>query len=133
MDCAGLWPKWGEWMKQLPELTRRVLTINLSVNIRRGQYICAVLGVVICPWQLLASATTFLTFLNGFGVILAPMMGVLSADYLIVRRTTLEVEDLYSSSRDGIYWYTAGFNWRGIVSIVMGIWPCFPGLIMLVC
>jgi nucleobase:cation symporter-1, NCS1 family len=54
MDCSGLWHRW--------------------INIGRGQYLCAAIGVAIYPWQLLASATTFLTFLNGFGVILAPMM-----------------------------------------------------------
>lgn len=42
------------------------------------------------------------------------------------------MSDLYASRRDGIYWYTAGFNWRGGFAFIMGMWPCLPGLIMLV-
>jgi nucleobase:cation symporter-1, NCS1 family len=42
------------------------------------------------------------------------------------------MDDLYSSRRDGIYWYTGGFNWRSAFAFVMGAWPFLPGLIMIV-
>lgn len=32
------------------------------MNIRRGQYLCALIGFVICPWKIEKSATTFLAF-----------------------------------------------------------------------
>ncbi len=37
------------------------------INIRRGQIICAILGGwALCPWEILATAPGFLTFMNGY-------------------------------------------------------------------
>jgi NCS1 family nucleobase:cation symporter-1 len=43
------------------------------INIRRGQIICAILGGwALCPWEILASAPRFLTFMSGYTVFLGP-------------------------------------------------------------
>ena len=43
------------------------------INIRRGQIICAIIGAwALCPWQILASAPGFLTFMSGYTVFLGP-------------------------------------------------------------
>lgn len=42
------------------------------MNLRRGQFLCAILGFVICPWKIEASAESFLAFLNGYS---APFLG----------------------------------------------------------
>lgn len=41
----------------------------------------------------------------------------------------LKVPDLYKG-KDGIYWYTNGFNFRCIVALILGSLPCLPGFIM---
>lgn len=47
------------------------------VNIRRGQVICAVLGGwALCPWEILASAPKFLTFVSGYSIFFAPFAGM---------------------------------------------------------
>ncbi len=39
------------------------------INIRRGQIICAILGGwALCPWEILATAPGFLTFMNGYAL-----------------------------------------------------------------
>ena len=46
------------------------------MNLRRGQFLCAILGFAICPWKIEASAQSFLTFLNGYAApFLAPVAG----------------------------------------------------------
>lgn len=45
------------------------------INIRRGQFICAILGFAICPWQIEAKAQRFLAFLGGYTVFLGPLLG----------------------------------------------------------
>jgi NCS1 family nucleobase:cation symporter-1 len=45
------------------------------INIRRGQFICAILAFVICPWEIQAKATRFLAFLSGYTVFLGPLLG----------------------------------------------------------
>ena len=38
------------------------------VNIRRGQFIVQLLAWAACPWEILASASKFTTFLSGYGL-----------------------------------------------------------------
>jgi nucleobase:cation symporter-1, NCS1 family len=103
MDMAGLCPKY--------------------INIVRGSYIMAAIGIATQPWQLLSTATRFLEVLSGFGVFMAPATGIMLADYHIVRRYKLKLNDLYTSDPQGIYWYFHGVNWRAPVSFLMGVWP----------
>ena len=98
------------------------------LNIRRGQYLCAILGFAICPWKIEASAARFLAFLNGYSIFLGPIAGVMLADYFIVRRHHgYNVYHLYKP--DGIYWYHGGTNWRGVSAFLVGMIPQLPGLI----
>lgn len=53
-------------------------TFPTFINIRRGAYITALLSMVVNPWQLLASASTFLAVLSSYGVFLGPMVSVFS-------------------------------------------------------
>lgn len=47
------------------------------INIKRGQVICAILGGwALCPWEILASAPGFLSFMSGYTVFLGPFAGV---------------------------------------------------------
>lgn len=47
------------------------------INIRRGQVICALIGGwVLCPWEILASAPGFLSFMSGYTVFLGPFAGM---------------------------------------------------------
>ena len=51
------------------------------INIRRGQVLCAILGGwALCPWEILASAQGFLSFMNGYTVFLGPFAAVMVAD-----------------------------------------------------
>ncbi|KAH7910773.1 permease for cytosine/purines, uracil, thiamine, allantoin-domain-containing protein [Hygrophoropsis aurantiaca] len=100
------------------------------INIRRGAYILAFLGVASNPWQYLTNATTFLTILSGFGIFLAPFTGILLADYLVVRRCTLKIEDCYIGDRSSIYWYDHGFHWRALLAWIIGTFPTMPGLVI---
>jgi NCS1 family nucleobase:cation symporter-1 len=40
----------------------------------------------------------------------------------------LKIPDLYTG-KDGIYWYTNGFNYRAIVALFVGMIPCLPGFV----
>jgi len=48
-------------------------TFPKFINIRRGAYITALLSMVVNPWQLLSSASTFLAVLSSYSVFLGPM------------------------------------------------------------
>lgn len=75
------------------------------------------------PWQLLTTGTKFLQVLSGFGIFMAPATGIMLADYLVVRRQKLKLNDLYIGDASSIYWYQGGLNWRAPVVFIMAMWP----------
>ncbi|KAJ7102158.1 NCS1 nucleoside transporter family [Mycena belliarum] len=97
------------------------------INIRRGQYICAVLGLATCPWIIQNSAKSFTAFLGGYSIFLGPVCGILLADYYVVRRRNLDVPALYCSELSSSYWYTHGFNLRALGAFTLALLPNLPG------
>ncbi|CAF3798011.1 unnamed protein product [Rotaria sp. Silwood1] len=91
------------------------------LNIRRSGYICAVVGLVICPWNLLSSSSTFTIYLSAYSTFLSSVVGVMISDYYFVRKGYLDIEQLYSGSKNGVYYFTWGVNWRAYVAYIAGI------------
>jgi nucleobase:cation symporter-1, NCS1 family len=91
------------------------------LNIRRGGYICAIVGLAMCPWNLLKDSNSFTTYLSAYSVFLSSIAGVLICDYYIVRKGYLELKELYSASSKGPYFYWFGWSWRGYTAYIAGI------------
>ncbi|CAH0058499.1 unnamed protein product [Clonostachys solani] len=108
IDLAALFPRW--------------------FTIRRGGYFTVAFVFVMQPWSLLNSATNFLTVVGSFNIFLGPLMGIMFADYFLLRKTTIKLTELFSKSPESIYWYTKGWNWRAAVAWPMGVWFLMPGL-----
>lgn len=82
------------------------------INIRRGGYIAAIVGLCMLPWNLLKSSNNFTTYLSAYAVFLSSIAGVMLADYYVVHKGQYCVSDLYDAKKDGWYYYTYGFNIR---------------------
>lgn len=91
------------------------------LNIRRGGYLCALVGLAMCPYTLLTSSNKFTTYLSAYAVFLSSIAGVMISDYYFVRRGYLEVKELYDARRSGPYYFTYGVHWRAYVAYVAGI------------
>ncbi|KAK0619957.1 permease for cytosine/purines, uracil, thiamine, allantoin-domain-containing protein [Immersiella caudata] len=91
------------------------------IDIRRGGYICAAVGLAMCPWTLLTSSNKFTTYLSAYSVFLSSIAGVMISDYYFVRRGYLEVKELYDARPSGPYYFRFGIHWRGYVSYIAGI------------
>ncbi|KAL9628269.1 MAG: hypothetical protein Q9204_005995 [Flavoplaca sp. TL-2023a] len=91
------------------------------LNIRRGGYICAIVGLAMCPWNLLSSSNNFTTYLSAYSVFLSSIAGVIICDYYVVRKGYFQVRDLYSARKSGPYYSTFGFSWRGYTAYICGI------------
>lgn len=97
------------------------------INIKRGCMIAAVIaGWVLVPWKILSSAQSFLAFMGGYAVFLAPMAGIMVADYWLVNKRHIDIPSLYDP--DGRYRYIAGCNWRAAVAFIVPVVPLLPGL-----
>ncbi|KAG6331822.1 hypothetical protein ID866_7267 [Astraeus odoratus] len=98
------------------------------INIRRGQVICAIVGGwALCPWEILASAQGFLSFMNGYTIFLGPFAGIMITDFWLVHKGKVDVPAMYNPN--GRYRYTGGFNWRAVLAMVLTVGPTMPGLI----
>ena len=81
------------------------------ITFKTGGLITGIIGIVMQPWRLLADPTGYIfTWLLGYSGGLGSIAGVLIADYWIVRRRELRLEDLYLP--EGAYRYRRGWNWR---------------------
>jgi nucleobase:cation symporter-1, NCS1 family len=96
------------------------------VSFKTGGLVAGILGIAIQPWKLLADPSGYIyTWLLGYSGGLGSIAGVLIADYWIVRRCELRLEDLYLES--GAY---RGWNWRAIGATALGCALAWSGLIV---
>ena len=58
-------------------------------------------------------------FLLLIGSVFAPLFGVMLTDHFVVRRRTLEADDI--RRKDGAYWFLGGFSLRGLTAWIAGI------------
>lgn len=95
------------------------------VSFRAGGMITAVIGVLMMPWYLYTNLSAYIfTWLIGYSALLGPIAGIMLCDYYALRRTNLDVNDLYSPT--GRY---AGVNKRAVVAMLIGVAPSLPGFI----
>lgn len=59
---------------------------------------------------------------------LGSIAGVLIADYWLVRKKRLRLEDLYLPN--GVYRYQGGWNWRAVVATIVGCALAWGGLVV---
>lgn len=126
-------------------LTIATLTTNIAANVvapangfsnvaphkisfQAGALITAVIGILMLPWRLYTDAAAYIfTWLIGYGALLGPVAGIMIADYFVLRRGQLVVDDLYR--RSGAYQYTGGWNWVALLALAAGVLPNLPGFI----
>jgi NCS1 family nucleobase:cation symporter-1 len=93
-----------------------------------GGLITAVIGILMMPWKLYADAAAYIfTWLIGYSSLMGAIGGILIADYWILRRRELSVEDLFDLN--GKYRYQNGVNHRAMIALVLAILPVVPGFL----
>ncbi|UGQ47275.1 NCS1 family nucleobase:cation symporter-1 [Massilia endophytica] len=98
------------------------------ISYRTGGYITAGIALAMMPWKLLETTQGYIfTWLIGYSALLGPIAGVLIIDYYFVRKTELNVAELYRE--DGQYSYRNGWNVAAIAAFVLGVLPNIPGFL----
>jgi nucleobase:cation symporter-1, NCS1 family len=98
----------------------------LYINIRRGAIITFVSAWICQPWQLVNKSTTFISVISSFSVFLAPLMGIMVADFYLIRHMKVKLSDLYKLH--GSYQFYHGVNWRAFPAWIVGWAPTVGGL-----
>ncbi|HEX8702198.1 MAG TPA: NCS1 family nucleobase:cation symporter-1 [Myxococcaceae bacterium] len=99
-----------------------------KISYKLGGIITAVIGALMFPWKLIESSGGYIfTWLIGYSALLGPIGGIMVADYFLVRRRELVVEDLYK--RGGQYEFSAGINWKAMLALAVGVAVNVPGFL----
>ena len=94
-----------------------------KISFRTGGVITGILGILIMPWWLLNEISGFLIFVSG---LLGPVLGILIADYYVLRKKNLALAELYKE--DGIYSYNkTGFNKAAMIALFSGVFLALIG------
>jgi nucleobase:cation symporter-1, NCS1 family len=104
---------------------------NLSpkrISYVTGGLITAVIGILMMPWRLYSDAAAYIfTWLLGYSSLMGAIGGILIADYWVIRRQRLALDDLYREQ--GAYTYRGGVNPRAVAAFVIAILPVVPGFL----
>jgi NCS1 family nucleobase:cation symporter-1 len=99
------------------------------ISFRTGGLMTGVIGICMMPWKLLSDFSAYIFgWLVGYSGLLGPIAGVMIADYFVVRRSRLNVEDLYR--RNGAYEYENGINKRAVAALIVGAGIALIGLVV---
>ncbi|MFQ5664099.1 MAG: NCS1 family nucleobase:cation symporter-1 [Terriglobia bacterium] len=97
------------------------------ISFKLGGVITCLIGLLMQPWTLLASYGNFIIgWLVGYSSFLGPVAGVVIADYFMLRKKIILVEDLYR--RRGFYEFARGFNRRAVAALLAGAGVALVGL-----
>lgn len=105
----------------------RLCCLLQYLNIKRGAFLTSLLGCwAMAPWKVLASADSFLSFMGGYVIFMAPIAGIMLADYYFIKGRKVDIPALYDSHAR--YRYNKyGVNWRALVTLLLSVGPLMPG------
>ncbi|MDO3333508.1 NCS1 family nucleobase:cation symporter-1 [Mycobacteroides abscessus] len=90
------------------------------ISWRTGGMIAAVGSILITPWNLYNNPNTIHYTLDALGAVIGPLFGILIADFYLVRRRAVVVDDLFTLSPSGTYQYRGGINPIAVTATVVG-------------
>jgi putative hydroxymethylpyrimidine transporter CytX len=90
-----------------------VSTQNMVHMGQRG--LAGIFGAVVLVLAAVVPLVQYESFLLLIGSVFVPLLGILAADYFLLRSRRYDVEGLYQVG--GKYWYTRGINWTAV-----GVW-----------
>lgn len=89
-----------------------------KISWRAGGMIAAVGSVVLTPWNWYGNATAIHYTLGILGALIGPLFGILIAGYYIVAKQRVLVDDMFTMSPSGKYWFTKGYNRNAVWAVI---------------
>jgi NCS1 family nucleobase:cation symporter-1 len=91
-----------------------------KISWRAGGMIAAVGSVLITPWNLYNNPDLIHLTLETLGAFIGPLFGVLIADYYLIRKQRVVLDDLFTMKESGSYWYRSGYNPAAVYATIAG-------------
>lgn len=95
-----------------------------KISFRTGGMIAAVGSVLLTPWNLFQSPALIHYTLGILAAFIGPLFGILIADFYLIKRGKVFVDDLFDATPKGRYWYNGGFNLKAIIALLPSVGIC---------
>lgn len=92
-----------------------LLNIFPKLKYSLSTIICGAIGILMMPWKLQSQGGFLVMVQSMISQMLGPIIGIIIIDYFIIRKTKVNVKDLYIA--DGQYKYYKGYNLSAIVTL----------------
>jgi len=88
------------------------------ISWRTGGMIAAAASVFITPWNLFNNPAVIHSTLDILACAIGPLYGILLVDYYRLKGQKMVLQDLYTMSPEGAYWYSHGFNLSAVSALI---------------
>lgn len=95
-----------------------------KISWRAGGMIAAVGSIFLTPWNLYKSPEVIHYTLDTLASFIGPLFGILIAYFYVVNRNDVNIDALFTSDKDGDYWYTNGWNINALVATIVAAGLC---------
>lgn len=90
------------------------------ISARTGGFITAAIAFFIgALWVAFISQVGIAGFVDTLGAVLAPLYGIIVADYYLVRKQHLDLQDLFSAEAGSTYYYEGGWNRKAMIAFAI--------------
>ena len=91
-----------------------------KINFRVGGLITSAFALIIGGlWVSTISQIGIFNFVNTLGAILAPVYGIMIVDYYMIKSGKLDIQQLFSAEKDGLYYYDNGWNKKAMMAFAL--------------
>lgn len=91
-----------------------------KINFRVGGLITSAFALIIGGlWVSTISQIGIFNFVNTLGAILAPVYGIMIVDYYMIKSGKLDIQQLFSADKDGLYYYDNGWNKKAMMAFAL--------------
>ena len=92
-----------------------------KISVKSAGLVILFLGIIFAVfWDPVLSKIGFLSFVDTIGSFFGPIAGIMIIDYYIVKNKQIINKDIFSSNKDGAYYYSSGWHIKSIYSLFIG-------------
>ena len=90
-------------------------------SLRSSGIIIIFLGLIFAVfWDSVLSKIGILSFVDTLGSFFGPIAGIMIVDYYLIKNKKVINKDIFSSNKDGAYYYSSGWQIKAIYSLIIG-------------
>ena len=105
----------------IPSQNSLINFLPKKLSLKSSGYIILLLSFFVgILWLPLLSKIGVLSLVDTVGSFFGPIFGVVIADYFLIRNSNINSKDLFSSKPNSTYYYSNGWQIKGLYSIFIG-------------